>query len=130
MALKAFVLDDQAQVRELLCESLSELGGIETAGSAADQDSAIAWLRDPANHWDIAVIDLVLEPGRGSGFGVLEAMRTRASTQKLVVLTGSASPEVRRRCQAMGADGVFDKAMETEAMLDYCVALARAAGGH
>jgi len=28
------------------------------------------------------------------------------------------------------ADGVFDKAMETEAMLDYCVKLARAAGGH
>jgi hypothetical protein len=46
------------------------------------------------------------------------------------VLTGTANPEVRRRCEAIGADGVFDKAMETEAMLDWCVKLARAAGGH
>jgi DNA-binding NarL/FixJ family response regulator len=130
LALKAFVLDDQAQVREGLSEALAEVSGIETAGTAADERSAVAWLRDPANHWDIAVIDLVLEPGGGSGFGVLQALRQRASTQKMVVLTGSASPEIRRRCEAMGADGVFDKAMETEAMLDYCVALARAAGGH
>jgi DNA-binding NarL/FixJ family response regulator len=130
LALKAFVLDDQAQVRDSLSEALSEVGGIVTAGSAADEASAIAWLRDPANHWDIAVIDLVLEPGGGSGFGVLQALRQRGSTQKMVVLTGSASPDIRRRCEALGADGVFDKAMETEAMLDYCVALARAAGGH
>jgi DNA-binding NarL/FixJ family response regulator len=130
VALKAFVLDDQAQVRDALCDALSELGGIETAGSAADQASAIAWLRDPAHHWDIAVIDLVLEPGGGNGLAVLQALRERESTQKMVVLTGSASEEVRRRCIAEGADGVFDKAMETEAMLDYCVALARAAGGH
>ena len=130
MALKAFVLDDQAQVREGLSEALSEIGGIETAGSAADERSAVAWLTDPANHWDIAVIDLVLEPGSGSGLGVLQALRERKSTQKMVVLTGTASREVRKRCEALGADGVFDKAMETEAMLDYCVALARAAGGH
>ena len=130
MALKAFVLDDQAQVRDALCGALSELGGIETAGTASDQVSAIAWLSDPAHHWDIAVIDLVLEPGGGSGLAVLQAFQDREVTKKMVVLTGSASPEIRRRCQAMGADGVFDKAMETEALLDYCVALARAAGGH
>jgi DNA-binding NarL/FixJ family response regulator len=129
LALKAFVLDDQPQVRELLSESLSDLGGITTVGTAGNERAAIAWLRDPQNQWDIAVIDLVLEPG-GNGLRVLEALRGRKSTQKMVVLTGTASPEVRRRCEAMGADGVFDKAMETEAMLDYCVALARAAGGH
>ncbi len=130
MALQAFVVDDQASIRESLSDALSELGGITTAGSAGDEKTAIAWLRDPANRWDIAVVDLVLEPGAGSGFGVLKALQGRRSTQKMVVLTGTASPEVRRRCEAMGADGVFDKAMETEALLDYCVALARAAGGH
>ena len=66
----------------------------------------------------------------GSGFGVLQALQGRPSTRKMVVLTGTADPQVRRHCQDMGADGVFDKAMETEALLDYCAALARAAGGH
>lgn len=129
LALKAFIVEDQPAVRDSLVEAIEELAGIETAGWAADQKSALAWLRDPANAWDIAIIDLVLEAG-GSGFAVLQAMRGRPATQKMVVLTGSANPQVRRHCEEMGADGVFDKAMETEAMLDYCVALARAAGGH
>ena len=130
MALKAFVVEDQAPIREALVEALAELGGIEAAGWAADEKAAVAWLRDPANHWDIAIVDLVLVPGGGSGFGVLQALRERGPTQKMVVLSGTANAQVKRRCEEMGADGVFDKAMETEAMLDYCVALARAAGGH
>ncbi len=130
MALKAYVVEDNPGIRDSLIEALSEIGGIEAAGSAVDEKTAVAWLRDPANRWDIAIVDLVLEPGGGSGFGVLQALRGRNPVRKMVVLTGTASPEVRKRCEAMGADGVFDKAMETEAMLDYCVALARAAGGH
>ena len=129
MALKAFIVEDQPSVRDSLLEALDELAGIEPAGWAANEKAAIAWLRDPAHAWDIAIVDLVLDPG-GSGFGVLQAMRGRPATKKMVVLTGTANPQVRRHCEQVGADGVFDKAMETEAMLDYCVALARAAGGH
>jgi DNA-binding NarL/FixJ family response regulator len=130
LALKAFILEDQPAIRDSLVEALSELSGIESAGWASTEKAATAWLRNAANHWDIAIVDLVLEPGCGSGFGVLQALRDRPSTRKMVVLTGTADPQVRRHCEEMGADGVFDKAMETEAMLDYCVALARAAGGH
>jgi DNA-binding NarL/FixJ family response regulator len=130
LPLKAFILEDQPAIRDSLVEALSELSGIESGGWAATEKAATAWLRDPANHWDIAIIDLVLEPGCGSGFGVLQALRHRDVTKKMVVLTGTANPQVRRHCEEMGADGVFDKGMETEAMLDYCVALARAAGGH
>jgi DNA-binding NarL/FixJ family response regulator len=130
LSLKAFVVEDQPQTRDSLMEALSELAGMEAAGWAATERAAISWLRDPANQWDIAIVDLVLEPGGGTGFGVLQALRDRPGARKMVVLSGSANPQVRRSCEAMGADGVFDKAMETEAMLDYCVALARAAGGH
>ena len=130
MSLKAFVVEDQPAIRDSLLEALAEIAGIEAAGWAANEKTAIAWLRDATHHWDIAIIDLVLEPGGGSGFGVLQAVRQRGVTQKAVVLTATANPQVRRHCEEMGADGVFDKAMETEAMLDYCVKLARAAGGH
>lgn len=130
MPLKAFIVEDQAQIRESLVEALAELGKIEAVGFAADEKAATAWLSDPANPWDIAIVDLVLVPGGGSGFGVLQALRNRPVTRKVIVLTGTANPQVRRHCEEMGADGVFDKAMETEAMLDYCVALARASGGH
>lgn len=125
MALKAFVVEDNASIRDSLVEALAELADIETAGTAASEAAAVAWLSDSANQWDIAIVDLVLVPGGGSGFGVLRALRARDPARKVVVLTGTASPEVRRQCEAMGGDGVFDKSMETEALLDYCIALAR-----
>jgi hypothetical protein len=36
---------------------------------------------------------------------------------------------VRRECEALGSDGVFDKSMETDALIDWCVAQARSNGG-
>jgi len=130
LALKAFLVEDQPAIRDSLMEALRELSGIEPAGWAATEKAATAWLRDPSHHWDIAIVDLVLEPRGGSGFGVLQALQQRDPVKKVVVLTATANPQVRQRCEAMGVDGVFDKAMETEALLDYCVKLARAAGGH
>jgi DNA-binding NarL/FixJ family response regulator len=130
LALKAFLVEDQPAVRDSLMEALREISGIEPAGWAATEKAATAWLRDARHHWDIAIVDLVLEPGGGNGFGVLQALRERDPVRKVVVLTATANPQVRRHCLAMGADGVFDKAMDTEALLDYCVKLARAAGGH
>ena len=124
MALKAFVVEDNQSIRESLSEALLELADVVTCGVAASQKAAAAWLADPGNEWDIAIVDLMLAPG-GSGFGVLEACRDRRPDQKVVVLTGAAHPGVRRYCEALGSDSVFDKAMETEALIDYCMALSK-----
>ena len=124
MALKAFVVEDNVSIRESLIEALAELAGIVTGGVAGSEKAAIAWLTDSANDWDVAIVDLILEPG-GSGFGVLNALRGRKPGQKMVVLTGTANPEVRRQCEALGSDGVFDKSIETDALMDYCLALSR-----
>lgn len=125
MALKAFVVEDNVSIRDSLVEALAELAGIVTGGVAGNEKAAIAWLTDTANEWDIAIVDLVLEPG-GSGFGVLNALRQRKPGQKMVVLTGTANPEVRKQCEALGSDGVFDKSIETDALMDYCQALSQA----
>jgi DNA-binding NarL/FixJ family response regulator len=127
VSLRAFVVEDNLAIRESLVEALAELAGMVPAGVASTEKEAVAWLADAANSWDIAIIDLALVGG-GSGLGVLKALRGRKPEQKAVVLTGSASPEIRRQCESLGSDGVFDKAMETEALIDYCQALARTAG--
>lgn len=124
MALRAFVVEDNESIRDSLSEALLELADVITSGVAASQHAALAWLANPANQWDIAIVDLTLAPG-GSGFGVLEACRDRGPDQKVVVLTGTANPDVRRYCEALGSDGVFDKAMETDALIDYCQILSR-----
>jgi two-component system OmpR family response regulator len=125
LALKAFVVEDNRSIRESLIEALAELAGVETAGYASTEAAAVAWLRDPANAWDVAIIDLVLEPRGGSGLGVLRALAERAPHQKVVVLTGAAGPEMRRMCESLHCDHVFDKSMETEDLLDWCRALAQ-----
>lgn len=127
MALKAFVVEDNVSIRESLIEALAELTGIETAGVASNEKAAIAWLSNPDNAWDIAIVDLILEPG-GSGLGVLKAMQGRDPARKMVVLTGAANPDVRRLCESLGSDGVFDKAIETDALIDYCLQLTKVAG--
>jgi DNA-binding NarL/FixJ family response regulator len=123
LALNAFVVEDNESIRESLIEALAELAGIRTLGIAATEKAAVAWLSDAANDWDIAIVDLILEPG-GNGLGVLRAVGARRPDQKVVVLTGTANPDVRKRCEALGSDGVFDKAMETDALIDYCIDLA------
>ena len=125
MPLKAFIVEDNLAIRESLVEALAELAGVQTCGVAADEKTASAWLTDPANEWDLAIVDLVLNPG-GNGFGVLRACRARKPGQKVVVLTATAQPDVRRECEALGSDGVFDKSMETDALIDWCVAQSRA----
>jgi CheY-like chemotaxis protein len=126
LALKAFVVEDNVSIRDSLIEALSELTGIVTSGVAGSEKAAVAWLTDPSNEWDLAIIDLILEPG-GSGLGVLHACRDREPGRKMVVLTGTANPEVRRQCEALGSDRVFDKSIETDALMDWCLALAQAA---
>jgi DNA-binding NarL/FixJ family response regulator len=125
--LKAFIVEDNLSIRESLAEALAELANVLTCGVASDEKSATAWLTDPANEWDLAIVDLTLEPG-GTGFGVLRACRSRRPGQKVVVLTATANPAVRRECEALGSDGVFDKSMETDALIDWCVMEARAKG--
>jgi two-component system OmpR family response regulator len=126
LTVKAFVVEDNVSIRESLAEALFELAGIVTGGVASSEKTAIAWLKDSANDWDVAIVDLILEPG-GSGFGVLHALRDRRPDQKILVLTGTANPNVRKQCEALGSDGVFDKSIETDALMDYCLALAQAA---
>jgi DNA-binding NarL/FixJ family response regulator len=69
-------------------------------------------------------VDLFLK--QGSGLGVLEACRGRDCGQRVVVLSNYATPDMRRRCEQLGADAVFDKSNEIDALVEYCIALSDA----
>ena len=80
------------------------------------------WLRDAANDCQLGIIDIFLK--RGSGLGVLQAMRDSGRNLKLVVLSNFATPDVRRKCLELGADKVFDKSNELDSLIRYCERLA------
>lgn len=122
---RGFVVEDNAPVRAALVEGLAELAGVTTVGYAADEQTARAWLTDPANDWDIAIVDLHLGAG-GSGYRVLECVARRQPHQRVVVWSATADDIVRTRCHMLGADEVFDRAAGFTELMDYCMSQSEA----
>ena len=121
--LAAFLVEDNPLIRENLSAALSELAPVELIGWAAGEAAARHWLA--AHHeWKLAIVDLFLEDG--NGLGVLRAVQARDADQRVVVLTNYATADIRTRCTALGADKVFDKSSEIEALALYCDHLAAA----
>jgi two-component system, OmpR family, response regulator len=122
--LKTYIIEDNATIRENLIGTLEELASIKALGWAETENEAKRWLGRNEDQWDLAVVDLFLK--QGSGLGVLEACRTRAPRQRVVVLSNYATSDMRQRCTQLGADAVFDKSNEIDALVEYCIELCEA----
>jgi len=119
LALRIYLVEDNPLIRENLTSALTEMVGAAFIGWAEGERDAVDWLGNDANDWDLAIVDLFLK--QGNGLGVVGACRTRAGGKKLVVLTNYATPAVRERCMALGADAVFDKSNDIERLVEFCV---------
>jgi two-component system, OmpR family, response regulator len=119
MAVRAYIVEDSPTIRENLIETLQELAMVESVGSAATESEGKRWLAQNDEYWDLAIIDLVLK--EGNGLNILQACRARRPTQRMVVLSNHATNDVRWHCSQLGADAVFDKSTEIEALVDYCI---------
>ncbi len=123
--LRTYIVEDNATIRENLIGTLEELASVKALGWAETENDAKSWLASHQGQWDLAIVDLFLK--QGSGLGVLEAARERRTGQRLVVLSNYATADMRKRCAQLGADAVFDKSNEIDALVDYCLALAEGA---
>ena len=120
--LKTYIVEDSAVIRENLIATLEELGPIEVVGTAEDEATAVKWLNQPSNAFDLLIIDIFLKGG--SGLGVLRAAGELSRRHKRIVLSNYATTDIRRKCLELGADRVFDKSQEIDALLTYCSRLA------
>lgn len=120
--MRAYIVEDNATIRDHLIGTLEELVPIKTIGMADTEDEGTRWLARNDAQWDLAIVDLFLK--EGSGLGVVNACRFRHPDQKIVVLSNHATAEIRWRCAQLGADAVFDKSTEIDGLLRYCTALA------
>ena len=117
-ALRTYLVEDSPVIRENLIAALEELVDIDIVGTADSEAVAIRWLQLEPRGWDLVVIDIFLKSG--SGLGVLAACREREPAQRLVVLSNYATADMRRKCTELGADAVFDKSNEIDALVSYC----------
>ncbi|MDR2991012.1 MAG: response regulator [Burkholderiaceae bacterium] len=133
-ALRTYFVEDNPTIRDNLIATLEELAGITVLGYAETERQGSVWLtgqpdgaqKDPdktpdRSDWDLAIVDLFLK--QGCGLGVLQACRGRAPHQKVVVLSNYATPDIRTRCLQLGADAVFDKSQDIDALISFCQTL-------
>jgi two-component system, OmpR family, response regulator len=116
MTFRTYIVEDSSTIRENLAETLKELAQVEFVGATETEHEAKRWLA--GNDWDLAIIDLFLR--EGSGLNVLQAVRRKRPEQRILVLSNHSSRDVRWRCRQLGADAVFDKSTELEALVEYC----------
>ena len=115
--LRAFIVEDNAIVLENLAASLEEMADVQVVGSVGDERAALDWLNAGSDRCDVVIVDIFLKSG--SGLGVLRGMRSYAPPPDRVVLTNYATSDMRSRCETLGAEAVFDKSTDIEAMVDW-----------
>ena len=118
MTFKTYLVEDNPLIRENLAGFLGDLADATVVAHAAGEREAVAWLKGHRDAWDVAIVVLFLKDG--NGLAVIDACRRRAAHQKVVVLSNYATPDMRERSRALGADAFFDKSAEIELLLDYC----------
>jgi two-component system, OmpR family, response regulator len=116
--LQAFVIEDNATIRENLIGTLEELTCVRVTGASATEQEALAWLAQNPDTWDIVIVDLFLK--QGSGIHLAQSIRRTRPTQKIVVFSNYINASVRKRCAQLGVDAVFDKSTEIDSLVDYC----------
>ena len=120
--LKVFIVEDNSVIRHNLAGALEELAPVTVVGHAEVATAAAAALCEEPPPCDLAIVDVFLRDG--TGLEVLRTLRDQGSRVMRVVLTNYATPEMRTLCLALGADRVFDKSADIEALVDYCTDLA------
>jgi len=114
---RIYIVEDSSIIRDNLIEALHENAPVEVVGTADDEKSAVAWLRDRSHSPDLVIVDIFLKSG--SGLGVLKAMGEMSDAPLSIVLSNHATPEIRVKCQQLGATRVFDKSNELDEMLGW-----------
>jgi two-component system, OmpR family, response regulator len=120
--LQTYIVEDSPVIRENLIATLEELGPVRVVGTAEDEAGAVQWLARPGRYVDLVIVDLFLKSG--SGLGVLRSAQAQPRPTMMVVLSNYVSPDLRRQCLALGADQVFDKSNDLDALILYCHQLA------
>lgn len=121
----ALMVEDSALVRSRLIPMLAAFSGVRVVGVAESATEALVWLR--AHRCDLLLLDLSLRDDsmHESGLRLLDALANAAhadiaSVPPLrVVLADGPSDALRRRCAALGASAVFDKAIQLDELFDF-----------
>lgn len=116
-----YLVEDSPLIVQSLIDTLEQMIDLKVVGISADSATACAWLSEHHQQVDVVITDIFLK--QGNGLDVLKCLQSLPSECAKVVLTNYATATMRMRCQALGADRVFDKSSELDELLAYCTGL-------
>jgi len=103
-----FVVEDSSLLRERLIRTLSGISGVEVCGFSDTAEEAVQLIEQ--SRPDAIILDIRLR--QGSGFQVLQKVKTPGKPPLVIILTNFAYPQYRKRYMDAGADFFFDKSNE------------------
>lgn len=106
--MNVFVVEDSSLLRERLIRNLTGIQDVKIAGYSDTAEEAIQQIQ--AVHPDAIILDIRLR--QGTGFQVLQAVKTKGKPPLVIVLTNFAYPQYRNKYIEAGADYFFDKSNE------------------
>jgi len=122
---RTFLIEDSPLIRQNLVGTLEELAPVRVVGAAETELDAVRQLGADGPECELVIVDIVLR--QGTGFGVLSDPAIRRPGRQFVVLSNYANSDVSRRALELGAQRVFDKSNDIDALVDYCRQLAASA---
>ena len=107
------IVDDSTEIRTLFKEIFSEYPEIHLVADTDDVSEAL--LSVCATHPDYVILDISMP--KGSGFTLLEEIRSRNISSKVIMCTNYSAGGYRTRAKDLGADYFFDKSTEFEKII-------------
>lgn len=114
--MKVFIVEDSPDVRERLLDIVRDVEGMEVVGDAATFDDAIRGIL--ATLPQVAILDVRLAGGRGTGIDVLQHVMAHLPALKAIVLSNFATPQYVKASIETGARYFLDKTVEFERIGD------------
>ena len=110
--MKVFVVEDSAAVRERLVEMIGEIEDVDVVGEAETYGKAVAGIK--GTQPDVAILDIKLADGDGSGIDVLNEVRKSMPAIRAIVLSNYVSPQHLKASADAGAEYFLDKSSDFE----------------
>jgi two-component system nitrogen regulation response regulator NtrX len=115
MKTEILVIDDNADIRFLICNILSDNG--YTVRSAANYDQALTEINTKLP--DLAIVDIKLDKGDKDGIDLLKVLMNKNKDLPVIMISGHATVQVAVEAVRLGAYEFVEKPFSTEKLLNY-----------
>ena len=123
-ALRILLVEDSVLLSDRISEVVHSLPGVQLAATVSSEAEAVEALE--SGDIDVVILDLQLK--RGTGFGVLRALRKALKKPTVVVFTNFSLPTYRETALELGAEHFLDKSRDYERLPEVLTELS--ARGH